>query len=270
MVNQWLVSLLWNFAYQVLRAKFSNIILTRQLSGLSLAFMDVSLLWVYQAQVWPLATLHLLYLPSFLISVTMWCAKILCLLAIFSRMNLPWKEWRTYAFLNYYHYFIRHCATSLLSDEEKGCGLKKKEKRFSSDFDVTEEFDSCLSIGMGFFLRGELREAILLCYSGQWGAGCVLGGNPFRPCPHNVKAKLFSQSANKILCPAAYLKNKMNAVSSTEYCKLYSTYKAKVKTNSLLAVLGNNVLLLSMTYKPWLQATISNASHSLCINGGTD
>lgn len=180
MVNQWLVSLLWNFAYQVLRAKFSNIILTRQLSGLSLAFMDVSLLWVYQAQVWPLATLHLLYLPSFLISVTMWCAKILCLLAIFSRMNLPWKEWRTYAFLNYYHYFIRHCATSLLLDEEKGCGLKKKEKRFSSDFDVTEEFDSCLSIGMGFFLRGELREAIcsVTVDSGELGAcweGTLLG-----------------------------------------------------------------------------------------------
>lgn len=269
MVNQRLVSLLWNFAYQVLRAKFSNIILTRQLSGLSLAFMDVSLLWVYQAQVWPLATLHLLYLPSFLISVTMWCAKILCLLAIFSRMNLPWKEWRTYAFLNYYHYFIRHCTTSLLSDEEKGCGLKKRKEiqfRLWCDRGVWQLF----VYRDGVFLRGELREAILLCYSGQWGAGCVLGGNPFRPCPHNVKAKLFSQSTNKILCPAAYLKNKMNAVSSTEYCKLYSTYKAKVKTNSLLAMLGNNVLLLSMTYKPWLQATISNASHSLCINGGTD
>lgn len=146
----------------------------------------------------------------------------------------------------------------------------KKEKRFSSDFDVTEEFDSCLSIGMGFFWGGswEKPSCSVTVDSGELGA--CWEGSPFRPCPHNVKAKLFSQSANKILCPAAYLKNKMNAVSSTEYCKLYSTYKAKVKTNSLLAVLGNNVLLLSMTYKPWLQATISNASHSLCINGGTD
>lgn len=27
----------------------------------------------------------------------------------------------------------------------------KEEKRFNSDFDMTEEFDSCLSVGVGFF-----------------------------------------------------------------------------------------------------------------------
>lgn len=93
----------------------------------------------------------------------------------------------------------------------------------------------------------------------------MLEGSPLGPVLTTVKARLFSWYANKILCPAAYLMNKMNTVSSAKYCKLYSTYRVKVKTNSLLAMLGKNVLLLSMTYKPRLQATISSASHSPCI-----
>lgn len=47
--------------------------------------------------------------------------------------------------LNYYRYFIRPCATSLIPGEGERLQDLQEEKRFRSDVDMREEFDSCLS-----------------------------------------------------------------------------------------------------------------------------
>lgn len=47
--------------------------------------------------------------------------------------------------LNYYHYFIRTFATSLIPGDGERLQNLQEEKRFRSDVDMREEFDSCLS-----------------------------------------------------------------------------------------------------------------------------
>lgn len=73
--------------------------------------------------------------------------------------------------LNYYHYFIRPCATSLIPGEGERLQNLQEEKRFHSDVDMREEFDSCLSWETRFFQGRGLPWQMRTVEAG-WGGKC--------------------------------------------------------------------------------------------------